>query len=261
MMPKRLHALPLTERNASTRGSRMIDRTGQRFNFLVGVQAVGKNKWGNVIWRFACDCGGSIDTEAKSVTKGLTKTCGCGIDATGATDLDRSNEAMVGRRVGLLLVRSACDVPFVRRRLWDCICDCGRMRRATTQEINTGTATHCGHWSHVERDIAGQRFGKLTAIRRLSSVRWLFMCDCGNEKRMPKSHALQGGTRSCGCLVRLGADRPTASLSWQQVDEILEACKTPYYGIGADLAKKYGVSQGTICQIRLGRIYKRAVPL
>ena len=56
-------------------------------------------------------------------------------------------------------------------------------------------------------DITGQRFGKLVALRliarsnnRQRSPVWRFRCDCGNEVETTKSKAINGHTRSCGCL-------------------------------------------------------------
>ena len=54
------------------------------------------------------------------------------------------------------------------------------------------------------RDITGQKFGRLTAIRRLGwdkkGTRWLCKCDCGKTST-PFTYSLTGGdTLSCGCL-------------------------------------------------------------
>jgi len=56
------------------------------------------------------------------------------------------------------------------------------------------------------KDIAGQKFGRLTAIepttkRYGSSVIWKCKCDCGNEKEVPQNGLNAGLVRSCGCLV------------------------------------------------------------
>lgn len=58
--------------------------------------------------------------------------------------------------------------------------------------------------SPKEKNIAGQKFGKLTAIKRdFSKDRynyWLFECDCGNVTSIRKSKGTNGYTKSCGCL-------------------------------------------------------------
>jgi len=55
------------------------------------------------------------------------------------------------------------------------------------------------------KDIAGQRFGKLTAIsptnkRAGSQVVWLCHCDCGKETLVSTGKLQSGHTKSCGCL-------------------------------------------------------------
>ena len=56
----------------------------------------------------------------------------------------------------------------------------------------------------VAKDITGQRFGRLTAIRRAGtrggSALWLLRCDCGNEIETRQNSLSSGNTRSCGCM-------------------------------------------------------------
>lgn len=54
-------------------------------------------------------------------------------------------------------------------------------------------------------DIAGQKFGRLTAIqidhRQGNRAIWLCKCDCGNETTASISNLRNGHTQSCGCLA------------------------------------------------------------
>lgn len=63
------------------------------------------------------------------------------------------------------------------------------------------------------RDLTGQKFGILTAIKRVEDyiepsngrhrARWLCKCDCGNETIVTDSNLVRkNGTKSCGCLRR-----------------------------------------------------------
>src|SRR6266436_9147507 len=54
-------------------------------------------------------------------------------------------------------------------------------------------------------ELAGKRFGKLTAVKRVDKTKhgkykWLCVCDCGGEKVVCTNKLNRGLTRSCGCL-------------------------------------------------------------
>lgn len=54
------------------------------------------------------------------------------------------------------------------------------------------------------RDISGQRFGHLVAVRVCGKYKhgdnmWLLACDCGKETSAPLRHILSGDKKSCGC--------------------------------------------------------------
>lgn len=53
-------------------------------------------------------------------------------------------------------------------------------------------------------DITGQRFSRLTVIRRVEGVKgpalWLCVCDCGKETTAYGSDLRHGKKKSCGCL-------------------------------------------------------------
>lgn len=57
-------------------------------------------------------------------------------------------------------------------------------------------------------NIAGQRFGRLTAVELLpersktGARLWRCLCDCGNEKVATTSALNSGFVQSCGCLMR-----------------------------------------------------------
>lgn len=53
------------------------------------------------------------------------------------------------------------------------------------------------------RDITGQKFGKLTAIKVVGNRNgyiWECVCDCGNIRNVSLANLGSGHTRSCGCL-------------------------------------------------------------
>jgi hypothetical protein len=62
----------------------------------------------------------------------------------------------------------------------------------------------------ARRDITGQKFNKLTAVKYVESNKegksiWLFKCDCGEEVARISKNVIRGGTKSCGCLKLKGS--------------------------------------------------------
>lgn len=47
----------------------------------------------------------------------------------------------------------------------------------------------------------GDRFGRLTVIKKISEGRSLLRCDCGNTIELMDSQLRAGRHHSCGCLV------------------------------------------------------------
>lgn len=54
------------------------------------------------------------------------------------------------------------------------------------------------------KDISGKKFSRWTAINRTSKKngywKWMFRCDCGNEKELSIAYVTGGHSKSCGCL-------------------------------------------------------------
>lgn len=61
------------------------------------------------------------------------------------------------------------------------------------------------------KDIAGQTFGRLTAIemagKKGSRILWHCKCRCGGEKTVDGVRLRNGAVRSCGCLKREGNNK------------------------------------------------------
>lgn len=90
-------------------------------------------------------------------------------------------------------------------------------------------------------DLTGQRFGRLTAVRRAGVLKkqtaWECVCTCGNTTFVPSYYLRSGDTTSCGCKLRevqqTGsiqhghnlANKPTRTYNtWRAM---LERCRLP----------------------------------
>lgn len=114
-----------------------------------------------------------------------------------------------GYRVGKLTVAEPTDERKNGYMVWKCHCECGGEISLDTRSLQRGTVKDCGCASPVapgQRDISGQRFGKLTAVcptgerSRRGNLIWRCLCDCGEEVCADLNQLVTGNRKSCGCL-------------------------------------------------------------
>ena len=96
--------------------ARYKDLTGQRFGKLVALNHIGSDKFHNALWECVCDCGNKTVANAKSLTHGDKRSCGC---------LHAHN--LEGQRFGRLVVLELVGTDKRRNRVWKCKCDCGNI--------------------------------------------------------------------------------------------------------------------------------------
>lgn len=118
----------------------------------------------------------------------------------------RMRRDITGMRSGKVVVLGATDQKRRNVFLWRCRCDCGKEFLTEGYKISGGVIKSCGctRYEHQIKDLSGQRFGRLTALRRLNkkigtSYAWLCRCDCGKETEVSANALLSGSTKSCGC--------------------------------------------------------------
>lgn len=188
------------------------DLTGQRFGRLVvlrrGDDQVLRSGTKRVMWICRCDCGSEKRVAARHLKNGSAQSCGC--YARESTS-KRYLEDLTGRKFGKLTVVGRDDGrtggPF-----WRCECDCGSEITVSAGHLRTGHTRSCGCFQKEKAsscsldDLTGQRFGRLTVLKRdpdrTGQVFWHCKCDCGNEKSVSAYRLKSGRTQSCGCLSR-----------------------------------------------------------
>ena len=169
---------------------------GRRFGKLVAVRPTDERKNRSVVWECKCDCGNTSFAAANQLQAGHVKSCGC----AGGVDL-------TGQRFGKLIAVRPTSERWKERVVWECKCDCGNTAFVAMQYLQRGSTRSCGCAKRGNKgvDIAGQRFGKLIAVRPTSerqnrNVVWECKCDCGNTKFAPANQLRAGIVKSCGCL-------------------------------------------------------------
>lgn len=95
---------------------------------------------------------------------------------------------------------------------WVCKCDCGNYTLVWGNTLRQAKSQSCGCLRRQRaseanlKDIAGLRFGKLTAVVLLPHVDgknkryWDCLCDCGEHCSVSVSNLSCGLVKSCGCL-------------------------------------------------------------
>lgn len=148
--------------------------------------------------------------------------------------------------------------------MWNCKCDCGKdcIVPASTFRRSVCPSCGCKKGEHISeskiKDITGERFGRLTAVRVAElkqrnngrhRVMWECKCDCGNTCVVVRDALISGDTLSCGCLHRERAS--TANTTHGLTDSRLYGI---YYGMIARCThpsnpayRHYGGRGITIC--------------
>lgn len=92
---------------------------------------------------------------------------------------------------------------------WKCLCKCGKKVIVQAHNLQTGNSKSCGCYlfSPRFRDVAGQKYGRLTGLERLPpdgtrKTKWKWQCECGTIVVRPIHGVVQGRIRSCGCLLK-----------------------------------------------------------
>jgi len=195
-------------RSSGEKKTRAKDLTGLQFGRLVASRPTEERKNGFVVWECLCDCGKTAFVTSHNLLTGRIKSCGC---AANETVLENGKIDLTGQRFGKLVALR----PTEERRngfvMWECKCDCGNTTFARSSNLKNGHKTSCGCiWrpglpNGNAKELAGQRFGKLVALRptdmrKNGQVVWECKCDCGNITFLGSASLKKGRNLSCGCL-------------------------------------------------------------
>ena len=103
-------------------------------------------------------------------------------------------------------------------------------------------------------DLTGQRFGRLTVIGLESTngskgTKWNCLCDCGNIVVVKGGHLKDGGTKSCGCLIKeVMQEKATHNESKTRLHRIWRGMKSRCHGSGHNSYDRYGGRGIEVCE-------------
>lgn len=108
-------------------------------------------------------------------------------------------------------------------------------------------------------DLTGQRFGRLTVLRRAENIgiytAWECLFDCGNKKIIRGNSIKSGMTRSCGCLYSEKKRNKKHGLSKTKLHGIWRSMKSRCYNNNTAVFKNYGGRGITVCQEWINDFY------
>ena len=186
--------------------AKKINLIGQKFGrWTVIDESDKRGKNGGRYWLCKCDCGTIKEVTQDSLRGGKSTSCGC----QGREKLGKLHfKDLTGQRFGRLTVIERSDRKG-DNAFWVCKCDCGNTKTIKSGSLIGGKTTSCGCYSKeitsntTLKDLTGQRFGRLTVIKRAENrgknVYWLCKCDCGTIKEVVSRNLIHGCTQSCGC--------------------------------------------------------------
>lgn len=124
---------------------------------------------------------------------------------------------LTGKRFGRLVVISL-DAPHIQPNgakvtMWKCKCDCGNIKSIRATSLRNGSTISCGCYNKEKvsqvnsKDLTGQKFGRLTVIKRDNEKKynWICLCDCQKNSPNPqyksvyRGNLINGKIISCGC--------------------------------------------------------------
>jgi hypothetical protein len=162
-----------------------------------------------------------------------------------------------GQRFGKLVVIKKGETRVTKggckTRTWICRCDCGRELIIPTGHLRSGHTKSCGCLRGI--DITGQKFGKLTAIKRTKksdktgNIYWYCECECGGNIITQGRNLRKGLVSSCGCVQKENARKMNFKhgMSRGRIYEILCAMKSRCYCKNDENYKRYGERGIEIC--------------
>jgi hypothetical protein len=157
-----------------------------------------------------CECGNNKTFYAAYLLSGYFISCGC----------VKNKIDLRGRKFGKLTVIELTDEITKNGKkdeiYWNCSCECGKTKVLSGLVLLHGKKKSCGCYAMSREDLTGQKFGKLTLIKRVENDKrnwpvWECKCDCGNITNVSTVKLNTGHTKSCGCLNLPGDQRLLAA--------------------------------------------------
>lgn len=208
-------------------------------------EASERNKSGRRQGIFKCPlCGNVFVKDPNVIKQGKLQSCGCLLKQWPGHTL----KDLTGEKINHLTVigRYPKNDKFNKPQ-WICECDCGEKVVKSGYSLRKGIQScgmpNCPYYCQVktkarQKDVTGQRFGKLIALYRTEKREkdgecflWHCKCDCGKEIDVSLRFLTSGSTKSCGCLPSYWNEKIDNILNKEKVlferEKTFDTCRNP----------------------------------
>ena len=104
---------------------------GEKVGMLTAIRPTDRrNKGGNVMWEWECDCGNTVFRSVQDVARFKNPSCGC-------------TRLKVGDKVGMLTAIRPTDERKNGYVVWEWKCDCGNTVFRTSLSVRQGEHRGC----------------------------------------------------------------------------------------------------------------------
>lgn len=169
-------------------------------------------------------------------------------------------------RSGMIVAIEKTDRKRKGVTLWRCKCDCGKEFFTEARNIRSGKARSCGCQRNISKikDLTGQKFGNLTALKRLdekmgTSYLWLCRCNCGNEAKVSVGNLTSGQVKSCGCLRKEYVAKNVKDIRGQRFGKLVAIEPTEKRADSGSVVWKCRCDCGNDAEVPLNRLQKGKV--
>lgn len=193
--------------------AQLIDLTGQKFGYLTVLERA-ENKYGRAQWKCQCECGNIVIIPSGDLRHKNRPRKYCSNQCI----LRNKPIDLTGQRFGRLITKYIYEDAEHKYKdhgtYWVCECDCGNTTIVQGKDLRNGMVQSCGCLraellsKRRSIDLTGQKFGRLTVLKLLSSNSrgniWQCQCQCGNLTKAHAPDLKNGNKASCGCLKSKG---------------------------------------------------------
>lgn len=148
------------------------------------------------------DCNETFEADITRVKNNKKKNCG-------NYKHSKKYKEIINNKFGLLTPIKPTDKRSNTCVVWECKCDCGEICYVSSAHLTKNPkkiTISCGCQSGGPYDLTGQKFNKLTAIKKIKKRGgyWAFDCECGGSTIARAYDVKNNKTKSCGCLKSHG---------------------------------------------------------